>query len=338
MEGKGITNGQNSQKKENGQHHRKLTIASMINDVRVRIGLLILCALLLLFQCFTIYTLKTNFRNLESQYQTILSNVSSITGSMDGQIGSLSDEIKKNLEKQSSVISDFQMDIKDVYSKGQMIKLGFSTTPRMYTEGMKVSFQVELNEDTVMVEGKKGEGFSFVGETLVPWNDNTTVTVVLNNGISILTEKTFENHYFRSEYLLPVSNLSNTGAFGYTDGVVMIDQTYSMSVNGVRINSYNYKVENNVSKAILYVDINGKPVKSVNMAEGAESIPEYGYFQSAVTVQEEIPMLPGDLCEIYAIVEDNFGIRYKCYGDTFYINENGEMEENFQWKEAEVLK
>lgn len=329
MEGKEQPNGQKEKIKNMGQY---------FNSVRVRIALLAACVLLLLFQCITIYTLKTNFRNLERQYQTILNNVSSITGSMDGQIGSLSDEIKKNLEKQSSVISDFQMEIKNIYSKGQMIKLSFLTIPRMYTEGMKVSFQVELNEDTIIVEGQKGEGVSFVGEALVPWNDNMTVTVVLNNGISVLTEKTFENHYFKSEYLLSVSNLSNSGTILYANGIATVDQNYSISVNGERINNHNFKVENNVSKAILFVDVNGQTVKTVNMAESPDSIPEYGYFQSAVTVQEEIPLNPGDLCEIYAIIEDSFGIRYKCYGDTFYINEAGEAEENFQWKEAEVLK
>ena len=125
-----------------------------------------ICAVLAL----AVYALGSSFFSLENRLDQVQSQVYSIERSVGNQIGSLTGQLSGLLEEQTSLISDYQLQVTDYDLEEAVWYLTASVTPREYTAGTVVTFSAwsDTGETSTSSPAQNNSGIFTVENWAVP--------------------------------------------------------------------------------------------------------------------------------------------------------------------------
>jgi transcriptional regulator with XRE-family HTH domain len=282
--------------------------------------LLAVCAIWLFRTIDKMDQMRNEVNNL--QYQ-----VNTVNGSVQSQLGDLTDRIENILEKQNSIVADSSVEILETDLRNNRIVLLLRAAPKSYTDGMVAEFYLEGSDfDPMTVPGTLTAGNFFEAKTEIPFSDLYRCSVRFTANGEIKTQlldlpvsnikETFQPdlwaHYIGSMQGVRPGSLYESEQVGpgiKFDGSVEINWA-TKSIDGT---------ENLPVSGELTVCADGEKVLSRPLTFDSKDSAAYPNNWS-VPLQETFPCAPGDTVEIWLRMEDSYGIRYDCLVQRFTIN------------------
>lgn len=149
-----------------------------------------ICAVLAL----AVYALGSSFFSLENRLDQVQSQVYSIERSVGNQIGSLTGQLSGLLEEQTSLISDYQLQVTDYDLEEAVWYLTASVTPREYTAGTVTTFTARANTGaTASAEAQNNGGVFTAGNWAVPMGEAVGGTEAGAGGAEVLISVAFSD-------------------------------------------------------------------------------------------------------------------------------------------------
>lgn len=138
--------------------------------------LIALLVLLLLWEIFTIASIKSQNKNLESQINDLNNNLYGKTNSIHDSVYDIKSEISEELEKQASILSSHSTSISFVNG---ILNLDLSITPKEYRNDEEVELVVVSDKETKTFPAINQDGiFRVKGGVLPSEKINATVRFV----------------------------------------------------------------------------------------------------------------------------------------------------------------
>lgn len=265
---------------------------------------------------------------LESRLAGLNDRINGIDQSAGAQVYQAMEEVKKKLEEQERIITDYSYEVLDVDLRTQQIRLRVTAVPKVYRPGMTAEFTAQpLKEKTVTARGQMESGNAFEGDMTMALNDEIRLSVSFTQG-----------NETKNQLLEVVSGLS---------GENQMDLGLGMGRGGMTISGEdkNLKAKVNLDTVLRVrpayrrsdVYFHGRdaltnwPVKAeVLLLEGERVLERASYEMSGIyedmqnsygesyfyaTVSGEYPVKDRDNLFLKAVVTDNFGLEREVFFD-----------------------
>lgn len=137
-------------------------------------------------------------KRLQSQVNSLQNQVSSMQGNLSSQISGISGSVQDILEREASLISQFDYEVTDVNLHKNECTLCFSLLPKSIPEGLAVTLVLVDNGDATALESARPhysttlaqDSFGvFRGEVTLPLSDKLAVTAQLDSGAETRTQQ-----------------------------------------------------------------------------------------------------------------------------------------------------
>ena len=129
-----------------------------------------------------LYSLFSQLGRLDQQYTDLQNSIYRVESSVDGQIGSISNRVKKILKAQNSLLADYGAEVAAVDPAANTVTFSVHAVPKTYVEGMSVEFLAENGEtasDRLARAGEEGSNQRFSATLSVPLTDSITLSALL---------------------------------------------------------------------------------------------------------------------------------------------------------------
>ena len=277
--------------------------------------------------CMVLFNLFGRLGRMDSQYANLQNSIYRVESSVDGQIGSISNQVEEILKAQNSLMADYGVELAEMDLAANTASFAAYAVPKTYVEGMAVEFLAENGEAASVPSGAAGEegpNQRFSAAITVPLTDQITLSALL-----ILPDGTrqtqlldqFEGLYSGS---LPQVDVHSElmwmeledGALVLTEGSheryvhiqesAPADERLTAAVAGVRVGLFK-----NQELAAW-----AEPCEIPDSYNGFE---EYDFFRLP---ELQLPVSPQDTLQVAAVVTDEYG-RQGVYSDIPYVPEDG---------------
>ncbi len=116
---------------------------------------------------------------LEQEIQGLQNRMDGLSQNLESRVDAIAWQVRQGLEEQASLVADYRITFLEADVAARTARYHFSVTPKTWKEGMEVQFQLVREGKNTLLDGKAGEGTSFQAEAEIPWDGDTTVSVVL---------------------------------------------------------------------------------------------------------------------------------------------------------------
>ena len=270
-----------------------------------------ICAVLAL----AVYALGSSFFSLENRLDQVQSQVYSIERSVGNQIGSLTGQLSGLLEEQTSLISDYQLQVTDYDLEEAVWYLTASVTPREYTAGTVATFTARTNTgETASAEARNSGGVFMVENWAVPMGEAVGGTEAGAGGAEVLISVAFsdENGTVRTQiletlyddpsaYRLDVDGFWNED---WENGAISFGSLDLQITNDAGV-----PVELTDAELALFYNGEAEPVWSAPLDAAVDLWKEQGYVQIFVPAgpREPVPVAPGQALVGAVRISDDHG-------------------------------
>lgn len=165
---------------------------------RKRRGKILISCAVLLAAFFAVRHYNERIEQLQSQVNSLQNQVSSMQGNLSSQIDGISDSVQDILEREASLISQFDYEVADVDFEKQEATLSFSLLPKSIPEGLEVSIVI-FDRGNASVYDSSYARYSaalaqdpfgvFRGEVAVPLSAALDVFAYLTSGAETRTQQ-----------------------------------------------------------------------------------------------------------------------------------------------------
>lgn len=263
---------------------------------------------LIIINIFSLLKINSLENSMDNYFQQIVSGINR----NNSEISNIYSNIDSILEKQSSLLDSYKIELGDSLNKDDLtVPVNFTVVPKEYSEGLIANIQ--LNDESFIMN-KNGASFETtidvgIFETFQP------KVIISQNGIQ-KTESIDEYYDLYSKYLLQLGGNFN-GSKRYADG----KHIYKGGNIEIRITNINENVPEKVS--IVY-DINGKTIKEEEADISKFDNDLYTTNSIHTDIIDEVELKANEILTVYANVQDKYGIDYKYVVMRDEVNENGE--------------
>lgn len=150
---------------------------------------------------------SARIERLQSQVNSLQDQVSSMQGNLSSQIGGISDSVQDILEREASLIAQFDYEVTDVDLRKSECTLSFSLLPKTIPEGLAVTVMLD-DTGNAPVFSSSHDRYSapltrdsfgvFTGSVTVPLSDTLVVTAYLDSGTETQTQQLEPIYWLRS--------------------------------------------------------------------------------------------------------------------------------------------
>ena len=144
---------------------------------------------------------------LQSQVNSLRNQVSLMQGNLSSQIDGISDSVQDILEREASLIAQFDYEVTDVDLRKSECTLSFSLLPKTIPEGLAVTVMLD-DTGNAPVFSSSHDRYSapltrdsfgvFTGSVTVPLSDTLVVTAYLDSGTETQTQQLDPIYWLRS--------------------------------------------------------------------------------------------------------------------------------------------
>ena len=244
-------------------------------NIKKNRGWIVLLVVLLLWEIFTIASIKTQNKKLERQINDRTNDLYDEIHSIHGRFYEIKTDISEELEKQSSFLSDYTADIS---FKDGILFLDLSFTPKEYKSEDRVEVVFTSAKETKVFTAIENDGaFKVKGELLPSDNFEATVRFISEEAIrqerlpkiEAAEDLAFEyNARLLSEIeFLKESSKDITGAEDYDGADIMVVYISPFDRPG-RIDAPYKDIE--LAKLTLTNRATSKTIKEVNLEESTD--------------------------------------------------------------------
>ena len=269
------------------------------------------CAAVLLI----VLILNGIFSSLGRRLDQVQDQVNYVQSSVSSQIGSLTGQLSGLLEEQTSLISDYQLQVTDYDLEEAVWYLTASVTPREYTAGTVTTFTARANTGaTASAEAQNNGGVFTAGNWAVPMGEavggteagaggaEVLISVAFSDESSTIRTQTLETLYDDlAAYRLDVDGFWNkdweNGAISFGSLDLQITNNTSIPLNLTEVELF------------LFPDGDVEPVWSAPLTAAVDLWKEQGYVQIFVPAgpREPVPVAPGQALVGAVRISDDHG-------------------------------
>ncbi len=132
--------------------------------------------------CMVLFNLFGRLGRMDSQYANLQNSIYRVESSVDGQIGSISNQVEEILKAQNSLMADYGVELAEMDLAANTASFAAYAVPKTYVEGMAVEFLAENGEAASVPSGAAGEegpNQRFSAAITVPLTDQITLSALL---------------------------------------------------------------------------------------------------------------------------------------------------------------
>ena len=145
-------------------------------DIKKNRGWVVLLLVLVIWEIITIASIKSQNENLERQINNMANNIYDEVSSIDASVYEIKREISEELEKQTSIISSYAIEIS--FIKG-MLNIDLSFIPKEYRDDEEVEVVFSSDKETKVFSAINKNGIFIVkGELLPSEKNNATIRFI----------------------------------------------------------------------------------------------------------------------------------------------------------------
>jgi len=267
---------------------------------------------LIILNCYTLVKLEKLKTNLDN----IIHQVGYTENSIRNEINTIYSNVDEKLKKQGSILDSHQLTLGKLNVDEVTIPITLRITPKEASQTLGAS--VEFNDKIITM---KKEGASFIATFDSYVFDKPEMKVILeNNGVQKI-ETLNEPINLRNKYLLDIfGNVEGSSSYG--SGLFQHKGTISFNFSNTEYNS---------PKKITVIKEMNEKIISQNTEEAS--------YHNSMPFNEKYKLSKGDKLDIYAIVEDQYGFKYKYNLLNYEIDSNGNpIPGNHEFPEQRVVE
>ena len=116
---------------------------------------------------------------MDSQYRNLQSSIQSVSGTVNGQMASITSQVEELLKEQNSLTSDYAAQVVEVDKRENNVTFSFRATPKIFTEGTVAYIEAESGTDTqTFGPFLPIDDQTFIGEVETVLSDNIRLSVI----------------------------------------------------------------------------------------------------------------------------------------------------------------
>ncbi|MBQ7086620.1 MAG: helix-turn-helix transcriptional regulator [Clostridia bacterium] len=273
---------------------------------------IILVAVIVIFGYLThhnkeMHALETNIKTLQSD----MSAISNIRTDINHQIYSIRQEISDTLKKEYGMVSDFDIEYRDMSFPDRTVVLDIYASPRLWNNGDRISFIIESDGERLTVDGIYEDGTATATVT-VPLTDNIQVSACIISGGTTVQERLDDIRSLLSLHLLDVDGHGSISST-HTEGSDSFTLEGSVSVFvSTKLYDENKSAKSQIKSLTLEFIENGKATQTVDMLElkpdfNAAEMCNFNYSVDTI----ERPLKAGDIYEFVVTLTDLNNVTYR---------------------------
>jgi hypothetical protein len=269
---------------------------------------------LVLLNLFTLFKLNS----LENYVDNYLQQNNFAANNLRNEINNIYSNVDAKLKKQASIFDSHNLTFGNLNSSNFTIPITLSVIPKEYSKGLTASLL--LNDRSFPM---KNEETSFVVTADAFIFDDFKLRVVLEqNGVKRI--ETIEGYYdLKNKYLLGI----NGGFSGESSYSNSSNQYYYNGKINLHVNS---PQSNRAVKLSIVNDVNGSIIDE-QKADPSNNM--------TVDVKKSIKLEAGDKLTVYAVIQDSYGLSYKCIIDVFEVDVNANSpNKHLEWEMRRLVE
>lgn len=156
-------------------------------------------------------SLRSDLRDMRSQYNSLQNSISSVTWSVDSQISGITNRVEEVLKNQNNLTASYGTEIVSVDLAANTVSFTAYAAPKTYTEGMAAVFVADDGNTVTEFPGELGANRTFSAGLTCELTDEITISVVFVTG-DIRETQLLDTHYGLYSDSLPDVDYDSTDA------------------------------------------------------------------------------------------------------------------------------
>ena len=276
--------------------------------------------------CYGAFILSNRLDQMDGRYQLLQNSISSVSSSVNGQIGSIANRVENILKAQNALTADYSCEFKSWDLAANTVTFTVRVVPKTYVEGMEVLFLADNGKEVTELAGTINPGYEFTGDISCGLTDSITLSAVFLSGDTRQTQL-LDSYYALYSNSLPYTDLRGLEASLMHLSEKTKDGLYHVSQNYGWLQPF-YS-ENNSARVVEYKTGLFHNFQLVTWLEETEQPPNYhGNFDHAQFYrlpELTLALEEGDILHFAVFLTDQYGRTAICASLPVFEVENGEI-------------